>query len=598
MGCGATTGRSSSTSLSNNVKHEQEDLLLMSLRHSQLQDIVAEDPNQVTIPDDERIGEFSLGYARLLADMSSLVYLEGTYWASSKKGSGNSREGMQGLSVVSRYWVGGLRRVGANPKPNKLGVVALDASYNRDWDDGLGTMRDGLIAYTGRLGRNFVVDTHAMISLRPRTKEVVVTFRGSEFLADTASAIRDIITNACANRTRWSGGEGAVHSGVHAAWTSVKPGVVETVKNLISRDGYTRVFCTGHSLGGGIATLCAAALMEEIPGVYVELYTFGGLAVGNVAFQKYFDRKIVACFRVVHDRDIVPTLLHGSGGYSHVGKLVKITRLGLWVNPEANEVSTAGSQGRWDRFYHHCIGDYQRLLDLFCATTSSYHAAAETIAILKEAWQTYLRSAQQVETVLTCAGSSGQGVMKVRIATPNAKGMSKVLTERLGLSEEQVSLLRSEMLRLSWWYGAKEVDWSVFMIAAYELFFSKDEREKQWRQNCARWYASFSKFDYNGDEFLDKEEFMAMWKHEVLEDGNADIPQVFIQIAEDQFKSLDICMDEKISFAEYALWRDMCDPAKTRKILQETGKLVVQVENKVQTADISGLSGSIPIRDD
>ena len=47
-----------------------------------------------------------------------------------------------------------------------------------------------------------------------------------------------------------------------------------------------QVLC-GHSLGGGLATFCALALAEQIPGIQQEVYTYGGLVNGNAAYAKY-----------------------------------------------------------------------------------------------------------------------------------------------------------------------------------------------------------------------------------------------------------------------------------------------------------------------
>jgi len=621
MGCGVAVQRVRRGLARSN---RESPIVVLTLRRSHLQDLVGENssPRDRSLSDFEegRNGGFSLITARFLAEMSGLVYLAGTYWASAKKGEGDLRQGMAGLSACCRYWVGGLNRDGQMQQPNRLGVVALSSKYDRTWDSELGTMRDGMISYTGKFLKNLLVDTHAMISRRPATKEIVITFRGSEFRADVASAVRDLVTNALALRAKWPSGAGKVHSGIHAAWAVVKLPIVETVRDLITSGLCSRLLCCGHSLGGGLAMFCGLTLAEEFPELSVLVYTYGGVAVGNKTFQKHFDRTIPACFRLVNDQDMVPHLFDGKAGYTHVGQLVKITRTGLWVSPTSNckpvklssnrepvtppsinvpDTSFSNEQpqrmpsSKLDRFYHHGIGDYQRLLDLFCATTSTNSVDEATIQSLMEAWRVYLRSPVQFETVLTLNSSGAQGVKRVRIAAPNSKGMCSVLKSQLGLTDDQVELIQSEMLRLVWWYTASEVDWPIFMIAAYELIFAPNQHEKEWRMNMARWYATFIKFDKNGDECLDRDEFTAMWKHEVLGGSNDDIPACIFKIMEDQFKVLGVDLNHKVSFGEYALWRQMCDPAETRKLFVDSLRREAQM-----TSPGEPFMQEISIRDD
>jgi predicted lipase len=45
------------------------------------------------------------------------------------------------------------------------------------------------------------------------------------------------------------------------------------------------VFCTGHSLGGALATLCALEMRQRL-GLRVELYTFGSPRVGSPQFAR------------------------------------------------------------------------------------------------------------------------------------------------------------------------------------------------------------------------------------------------------------------------------------------------------------------------
>ncbi|RCN51594.1 triacylglycerol lipase [Ancylostoma caninum] len=80
---------------------------------------------------------------------------------------------------------------------------------------------------------------------------------------------------------------------------------------------------SGHSVGGALATLAAAFLVQsgyiEDP-KKVKLVTFGQPRVGDKEFAENFDKMGIYDYRVVHWRDVVPALL--LSGYWHHGKEV------------------------------------------------------------------------------------------------------------------------------------------------------------------------------------------------------------------------------------------------------------------------------------
>lgn len=80
------------------------------------------------------------------------------------------------------------------------------------------------------------------------------------------------------------------------------------------------IWVTGHSLGGALAVLLTATLLEnEIP---VEgLYTFGAPRVGDKAFARGLNRALTgkAHYRVVNEGDLVPHLL-SEWRFDHAGR--------------------------------------------------------------------------------------------------------------------------------------------------------------------------------------------------------------------------------------------------------------------------------------
>ena len=97
---------------------------------------------------------------------------------------------------------------------------------------------------------------------------------------------------------------GKIHRGFQEGLDAVWDDPIETVlRELAGSD--RKVWITGHSLGGALATLAAARASEwlDIAGVY----TFGQPLVGNRRFAKLFNRRFRDRFhRFVNDGDIVP----------------------------------------------------------------------------------------------------------------------------------------------------------------------------------------------------------------------------------------------------------------------------------------------------
>lgn len=88
------------------------------------------------------------------------------------------------------------------------------------------------------------------------------------------------------------------------------------------------LYLTGHSLGGALATLYAARMMEEDYPFY-SLYTFGSPRVGDREFARTFNVEAKdRTFRFCNNNDIVTRAPSRLMGYSHVGSLRYITERG------------------------------------------------------------------------------------------------------------------------------------------------------------------------------------------------------------------------------------------------------------------------------
>ena len=209
-------------------------------------------------------------------------------------------------------------------------------------------------AYTGiaslkKLGYNRVfkfrskaTGTKAYLCIQDETKVAVVAFRGTE-----TNDSRDICTDINIEKAHW--GNYDVHSGFMVAYQSVNV----KIENAIDRlpEGY-KLYATGHSLGGALATLHAVygeCLTDE-------LVTFGSPRVGGKEFAK--DLQGVNYARYVNNADVVTKV--PKWNFHHGGVLHLITGVGLvkvnpsWVTKLACRLSY------WSAIDDHDITEYIR----------------------------------------------------------------------------------------------------------------------------------------------------------------------------------------------------------------------------------------------
>ncbi|CAK0771966.1 hypothetical protein CVIRNUC_003915 [Coccomyxa viridis] len=88
-----------------------------------------------------------------------------------------------------------------------------------------------------------------------------------------------------------------------------------------------RVICTGHSLGGALATLGAAWSAIEYPDADVRCITFGSPRVANRKFKKAFHGLVGTSLRLAYGGDPVPNF--PSYRYDHVGCSLHVKKCGI-----------------------------------------------------------------------------------------------------------------------------------------------------------------------------------------------------------------------------------------------------------------------------
>lgn len=161
-------------------------------------------------------------------------------------------------------------------------------------------------------------DTDTQCFIYKHLRMMIISFRGTQ-------QPQDWLTDINAWHTTFPYGNKEtdirVHKGFMNAYRSVRGDILAHLTK--SKDEWDSVFVCGHSLGGALAILCAVDIQYNITS-HVECYPNGNPAVGNDAFVKSYNKRVVNTVRTYMRTDIVPTLpphwilKRISGGYSHV----------------------------------------------------------------------------------------------------------------------------------------------------------------------------------------------------------------------------------------------------------------------------------------
>lgn len=129
---------------------------------------------------------------------------------------------------------------------------------------------------------------------------------------------------------------GKVHAGFAQSYNGVRGGILKVMSDILARLKRRRregkrhafdVYCTGHSLGGALATLCAFDLATEL-GIEAQMYNFGSPRVMDHAFSKVYNCMVPLSFRLVFDRDVITAVPKFLFLYKHIGLEIIIDGLG------------------------------------------------------------------------------------------------------------------------------------------------------------------------------------------------------------------------------------------------------------------------------
>ncbi|KAH6803936.1 hypothetical protein C2S51_032183 [Perilla frutescens var. frutescens] len=192
---------------------------------------------------------------------------------------------------------------------------------------------------------NFKDDaTQGLVFLDKNTnpKTIVVAFRGTE-----PFNVEDWSTDIDISGYKLQGIKGRLHRGFAKAlglgddhdhdhaYATITRVVMEHLKKM--NDTRTRVIVTGHSLGGALAVVFAAALVMHDHIQLLErldaVYTFGQPRVGNAEFGEFMEEQFrlygVDYCRFVYNNDFVPRIPPDNSlfMYKHFGKCIYINSI-------------------------------------------------------------------------------------------------------------------------------------------------------------------------------------------------------------------------------------------------------------------------------
>ncbi|KAK9907744.1 hypothetical protein WJX75_009081 [Coccomyxa subellipsoidea] len=217
-------------------------------------------------------------------------------------------------------------------------------------------------------------DTMALLGWGPG--RIVIVFRGTNSLKNVAADLQAWqVPHPPPRGNHFCGGRPAVHQGFLKSWTANGLGqrIVERVLDIVTSHEWacTKVYLTGHSLGGALANLAAydiARALERLNGrvTRVICYTFGSPRTGNHAFAHDYQRVVPDTWSIINDQDAVARNAKFWVLYKRPGQRVLINVRGdMLVRPSFAELSIQQTPVGSSVFHHYLLA-YRDALAAIC----------------------------------------------------------------------------------------------------------------------------------------------------------------------------------------------------------------------------------------
>lgn len=205
----------------------------------------------------------------------------------------------------------------------------------------------GSIAKDGKSFRD--ASTQVVFARHRELPIAILAFRGTE-----PSQRVDVLVDLKVFKTdledhKWPAPWGSAHIGFVGAFESIEPLLMKKLAELEGTG--VKLYITGHSLGGALATLAAARLMRaRDEGMKLELAgvaTFGSPRVGDKEFAATFEAEAekqgVRVIRFRNGDDVVTRIPGALIEYEHVGTLAHLLEGSLTIAPSPEPAYDASS---------------------------------------------------------------------------------------------------------------------------------------------------------------------------------------------------------------------------------------------------------------
>lgn len=179
-------------------------------------------------------------------------------------------------------------------------------------------------------------DTEAAIVTS--SKFIIVIFRGTEGpnIKDWMTNLNHVMVPVSPQLGGKTGMQAINGVNVHWGFNQALDTKYNSIKNKVvsRRNNQQKVFLTGHSLGGALATLCAYKFVRMLEPIPVQgVYTYGSPRVGDIHFRNEYNQRLKdKTFRWVYHVEFAPNLPEFGPynlsplpiKYYHIGRLNRV----------------------------------------------------------------------------------------------------------------------------------------------------------------------------------------------------------------------------------------------------------------------------------
>jgi predicted lipase len=164
---------------------------------------------------------------------------------------------------------------------------------------------------------DYLEGTQGFAGYNPSRNEIVVSFRGSQNLANWYDNIDYF-------QKQYPGGPAGanIHIGFYDSYMTMSSQVLSAVSKLTQQHPTATIILTGHSLGAAQSTFAAMDIKLNLkPSNPMKVYNYGSPRTGNQAFTDFVYNYFPdgTFWRVVHKADPVPHLPLTGMGFNHAG---------------------------------------------------------------------------------------------------------------------------------------------------------------------------------------------------------------------------------------------------------------------------------------